>query len=137
MIEEFKNIKTGKKDLRNFGLIFAFLLTLIASFLLWRGRDNAEILFIISAVFLLSSLALPKILIPIYKPWMFIALAIGWFITRIIIIVLFYVVVTPIGVIMRLVKKDFLSLEFNDNIDSYWVRKKIVKFDKSKYENQY
>ena len=137
MIEEFKNIKTGKKNLRNFGLIFAFLLTLIASYLLWRGKDNAEILFILSAVFLLSSLALPKILIPIYKPWMFIALAIGWFITRIIIIVLFYVVVTPIGVIMRLVKKDFLSLEFNDNIDSYWVRKKIVKFDKSKYENQY
>ena len=137
MIEEFKNIKTGKKDLRNFGLILALLLSLIASFLLWRGRDNAEILFIISVLFLLSSLIMPKILIPIYKPWMFIALSIGWLMTRIIMIVLFYAVVTPIGVIIRSVKKDFLNLEFNNDIDSYWVRKKKEKPGKSNYENQY
>jgi hypothetical protein len=51
--------------------------------------------------------------------------------------VLFYLVVTPIGLLGRLFGKGFLDLKFNRNVDSYWIPKAKVKLEKSDYERQF
>jgi hypothetical protein len=135
--EEIKNIKSGRSELKKFGITMGIVLGLLGGFLLWRGKVYYPIFFIISTLFLVLGLTLPVLLKPIQKIWMILAVLMGWFMTRIILIILFYLIVTPIGLLARLFGKDFLNTKFNRNLDSYWIPKKTVTFDKKNYENQF
>ena len=135
--EEIKNIKSGRSELRKFGITIGIVLGLLGSFFLWRGKTYYSTFFIISTLFLFLGLVLPVLLKPIQKIWMVLAILMGWFMTRIILIILFYLIVTPIGLLARLFGKDFLNTKFNKNPDSYWISKKTITFDKRNYENQF
>ena len=135
--EEIKNIKSGKKELRQFGITIAVVLGFLSSWFLWRGKDGGYLLLIISIVFLALGLFLPNLLKPLQKLWMTLAVLIGWLMTRVILIVLFYLVVTPIGVLARICGKDFLNRKFNKAAKSYWIPKKGTTPDKKSYENQF
>ena len=74
-----------------------------------------------------------KILSPLNKLWFKLGIILGKIISPIIMGIIFFVVVTPIGYLMRLVKKDVLNLKFNDN-KSYWIEKNGPK---SKMKNQF
>jgi hypothetical protein len=137
IIEEIKNIKSGRKELRQFGLTMGIVLGLLGGFFLWRGKVYYSSFFIISILFLFLGLVLPVLLKPIQKIWMVLAILMGWFMTRIILIILFYLIVTPVGLLARLFGKDFLNRKFEINRDSYWIPKKTIKFDKRNYENQF
>ena len=137
IIEEINNIRSGRNELRKFGITMGIVLGLLGGFLLWRGKVYYPIFFIISTLFLFLGLVLPVLLKPIQKIWMVLALIMGWFMTRIILIILFYLIVTPIGLLARLFGKDFLNTKFNKNADSYWIPKKEAPFDKKNYENQF
>jgi len=135
--EEIKNIKSGRSELRKFGITIGIVLGLLGGFFLWRGKTYYSTFFIISILFLFLGLVLPVLLKPIQKIWMVLAILMGWFMTRIILIILFYLIVTPIGLLARLFGKDFLNTKFNKNPDSYWISKKTITFDKRNYENQF
>jgi len=137
IIEEIKNIKSGKRELRKFGITVGIVLGLLGGLFLWRGRDTYSYFLILSAAFLLLGLVVPILLKPIHKVWMTLAVLLGWLMTRVILSVLFYLVVTPIGLLARLFRKDFLELKFNGNGDSYWIPKGKVKFERSDYERQF
>lgn len=136
-IEEVRNIKSSKKQLRTFEIMAGIILGLLGGLFWWRQNDCYLYLLLISVVFLLSGLLFPNLLKPIYKVWMLLALLLGWFTTRIILIVLFYGVVTPIGLLTKLFKKDFLNLKFGHNVDSYWIYRQKTKFTKEDYEKQF
>lgn len=70
--------------------------------------------------------------IDIYKAWMTIALILGWFVSKIVFTVIFYLVITPVGFVAKLFRKEFLDLNFNKKRDSYWVQKtdRPVKYEK-------
>ena len=135
--EEIKNIKSGKKELRQFGITIAVVLGFLSSWFLWQGRDGGYLLLIISIVFLALGLFLPNLLKPLQKLWMTLAVLLGWLMTRVILIVLFYLVVTPIGLLARLCGKDFLNKKFDRKADSYWIPREVTNPDKRKYENQF
>jgi hypothetical protein len=135
--EEIKNIKSGRSELKKFGITMGIVLGLLGGFLLWRGKVYYSTFFILSTLFFVLGLTLPVLLKPIQKIWMILAVLMGWFMTRIILIILFYLIVTPIGLLARLFGKDFLNTKFNRNLDSYWIPKKTVTFDKKNYENQF
>lgn len=78
-----------------------------------------------------------KLLRPIQKIWMSLGFLIGWIVTRVILIILFYLVITPIGLLARMLGKHFLDTEFNRNTDSYWIAREPVGLDKRSYENQF
>ena len=119
MLEEIRDITSTKKDLKSFGVTIGSILLIIASFLLYKEKGSHVQFFSIGLVFIGSSITVPIILKPVYKFWMFFAVIIGWIMTRLILSVLFFSIITLIGTLTRLLGKDFLNLK-SKNQDSYW-----------------
>lgn len=137
IVEEIRNIKSRRKELRKFGITFGIFLGLLGGWFLWRDKEHYSYILILSVAFLLLGLVVPIVLKPVYKVWMTLAVLLGWLMTRVILSVLFYLVVTPIGLLGRLFGKDFLDLKFDRNTDSYWILRKESKFQRKNYENQF
>ena len=137
IVEEIKSIKSDKKELRQFGITIGIILSLLGVLFLWRDKDWYTYLFIVSVVFLFFGLFIPILLKPIHKIWMTLAVLLGWVVTRAIMIILFYLLVTPIALLARLFGKEFLDTKFNRNVNSYWIPRKAIKYDKGNYENQF
>ena len=119
MIDEIKNIKLAKKDLKSFGFTIGIILSLFGLFLFYKRIDYFIYFVIVGLIFLSLGLIAPKTLKPIYKVWMTFAVIVGWIMTRLILSVLFYSVITVIAILTRIIGKDFLNLKIN-NRDSYW-----------------
>lgn len=137
LLEEIKNIKSGKSELRKFGITIGIVLGLLGGLLLWREKDNYTYFLLLSTVFIFLGLVLPILLKPIQKAWMTFAVILGWFMTRLILSILFYVVFTSIGLILRLFGKQFLDLKMDNSKKSYWNYRKTGEFKKSDYERQF
>ena len=118
---------------RSFGIIFFIVFILIAIYPL---TYNGEIRFwslIISWIFLVLALLNSKILTPFNKLWFKFGIFLGKIISPIIMGLIYFFVVTPIGLTMRLLGKDIINLKFNKN-KSYWSEKNSPK---SKMKNQF
>jgi len=138
ILEDIKNIKSEKSDLRKFGLTVGIVLAVLGAVLLWRQKDFYRICFIASAPLIVLGLVLPVVLKPIQKVWMTLAILMGWVMTRVLLILLFFVIVTPIGFVAKIFGKDFLNRKFQkDQQASYWIKRKPIPFNQSLYENQY
>ncbi len=137
IIEEIKNIKSGRSDLRKFGITMGIVLGLLGGLFLWRGRVYYQYFFVLSPIFLLLGLIAPILLKPIQKVWMSLAIIIGWFMSRLILIILFYLILTSVGLLARLFGKQFLDLRINKSHKSYWIYKKQKEFERKNYERQF
>jgi len=137
LIEDIKNIKSGKKELRQFGITMGIVLLLMGLFLWWRGREWYPYVIVIALAFFVLGLVLPALLKPLHKPWMTLALVLGWCVTGVIMMVVFYLVVTPLSLVARWCGKDFLHTKFEKDAQSYWIPKENIKRDKKTYENQF
>ena len=118
---------------RSFGIVFFIVFLLIALYPLLKGNDLRIWSLVISFIFLILGLINSKILTPLNRLWFKFGLLLGKFISPIIMGIIFFIVVTPIGIIMRLFKKDLLNLKFNKK-ETYWIDKKGPK---SKMKNQF
>jgi ABC-type uncharacterized transport system permease subunit len=136
LFEEIRNIKSEKKDLRNFGLTVGIVLAFISSLLWWKGKDTYTVFGVVSAALVLLGLIVPTLLKPLQKVWMTLAVILGWFMTRLILSIAFYLVFTFIGGLSRLFGKEFLDVKMDKSKHSYWIKRK-EKFDKSAYEKQF
>ena len=136
IIEEIKNIKSSKKELRQFGITIGVVTGLLALVAFLRQKDTLILFSIVSVTFLFFGIVFPVVLKPIQKIWMSLAVIIGWFMTRVILIVLFYLVVTPLGLVAKIFGKGSLGLKFNPDTLTYWIPKDYAK-DKKSYENQF
>ncbi|MHA2039085.1 MAG: SxtJ family membrane protein [Promethearchaeota archaeon] len=137
LLEEIKNIKSEKRDLRNFGITFGVILGILAGALWWKGKDTYTIFAILSLAFFFFGLALPALLRPLQKVWMMFAVVLGWFMTRLILSILFYVVFTFIGGGSRLFGKKFIDMKIDNSSESYWKYRKPASFNKHGYEKQF
>lgn len=107
-------------ELRNFGLVMAAPLALIGGFLLWRERPAAPWVLGASAVFLLTGLLFPRVLAPVERGWMAFARRMSVVSTFILLTLSFYVILTPIALVIRLLGKDRLQLKPDAGRASYW-----------------
>lgn len=137
LIDEIKNIKTDKKTLKKFGLTFAVVFIILGSLFWWRGKNYYFYCFIFSSIFLITGFLLPLLLKPIYKLWMALALVLGYVMTRVILSVLFYSILTPVGLIGKLLGNQFLDLKMDKTKESYWNYRKTKPFNKYDYEKQF
>jgi len=124
-------IKLGSN--RSFGIVFCIVFLLITLYPLTYGGEIRIWSAIISLIFLLFSLVNSKILTPLNKLWFKFGLFLGMIMSPLIMGIIFFLVVTPIGLIMRMLKKDVLNLRYNQN-QSYWIEKSGPK---SKMKNQF
>lgn len=137
IIEEIKNITSGKSELRKFGITVGAVLGLLGGLFLWREKEYYFYFLIFSAAFLFLGTVVPILLRPIHKVWMILAVLLGWVMTRMILSVLFYLVVTPIGLLARLFGKGRLNLAFDKSTESYWRSKDNTGQETSDYEKQF
>lgn len=137
LLEEIKNIKSEKRDLRNFGLVIGIALGILGGLLWWKGKGTYPLYFIFSAAFICLGVILPALLKPLQKIWMTIAVILGWFMTRLILSILFYIVFTFIALLSRLLGKQFLDLRIDNTKKSYWIKRNPALFDRKNYEKQF
>ena len=125
------DVKIGSN--RSFGIVFFVVFLIIAIYPLINGDELRLWSLIISIVFLFLGLFNSKILNPLNKLWFKFGIFLGKIVSPLVMGIIFFLVVTPIGLLMRLLNKDLLNLKFNNN-SSYWIEKTEPK---SKMKNQF
>ena len=125
------DIKIGSN--RSFGIVFFVFFLIIAIYPLINGDELRLWSLVISIIFLLLGLVNSKIINPLNKLWFKFGIFLGKIISPLIMGIIFFLVVTPIGLLMRLLNKDLLNLKFNNN-NTYWIEKTEPK---SKMKNQF
>ncbi|MCL4538214.1 MAG: SxtJ family membrane protein [Bacteroidetes bacterium] len=137
LLEEIRQIKESKKDLRKFGLTVGPVLLAIGLYLFLRGRSSGAYWAATGILLIFLSIVAPVVLKPLNKGWMILAILLGWVMTRFILVILFYLVLTPTGLIARMFRKDFLDRRFDRTRNSYWQKREKNKFDPRDYERQF
>ena len=137
MLEEFKNIKSTKKDLKNFGLVIGIALLILAGFLWWKDRPIFLTFGGIGIVVISIGFIFPIILKPFQIIWMVFAVIMGFIMTRVILSLLFYLVLTSTGLLAKLFGKKFLDLKLDASASSYWIQKPKRDLGKKFYERQF
>lgn len=109
----------SEKELRHFGLIVGGVFLVIGVWpWLWEGEAARSWALGIGAILALLGAFVPRVLSQIHKGWMFIGHVMGWINTRIILGFFFYVVLTPMGLVARLMGKDFMHMKPAANTES-------------------
>ena len=118
-----KNSKIKIGSNKSFGIVFFTVFLIIAIWPLLNGNDIRYWSLIISIVFLLLGILNSKILTPLNKIWFKIGILLGNIISPIVMGIIFFLVVTPTSIIMKILRKDLLNLKKN-NKNSYWIEKR-------------
>jgi len=126
-----KDIKLGSN--RSFGIVFFVVFFIISIYPLINDNPIRLWSLILSLIFLILGLINSKILTPLNIIWMKFGMYLGIFISPIVMGIVFFLVVTPIGIIMRILRKDLLNLRMNKE-NSYWIEKDKIK---SNMKNQF
>ena len=119
--------KLDKKGLREFGLMTGGFIALLFGLLLpllW-GHDLPLIPWIIAGSLAFLSLFIPQSLAPIYQGWMKVAQVLAWVNNRLILGLIFFIIVTPMALIMKIIKRDPLTRQFEFRLETYRVSSKI------------
>ena len=132
---ELERLRRGKGELRKFGLLVGGAFIVVAVVGLLKHWSGALLMTtsVLGALLLLAGWLSPKILTRAYGVWMGIAFALGWVVSRVILIILFYAVLSPLGMIARLAGKKFIDTGFGVGRESYWVARtggKKIDYDK-------
>jgi saxitoxin biosynthesis operon SxtJ-like protein len=123
------------KELRNFGLLVGAIFTVIGFWpTLFRGEPLHLWAFVIGSVLILSGGLVPTWLAPIYRAWMWVGHVLGWINTRILLGIIFYGLITPIGIIFRLLGKDTMRQAFSDTSSTYRVNRQARPASHMKFQ---
>ena len=125
------NIKIGSN--KSFGIVFFIFFLIISLYPLIDGGALRIWYLTISLVFLILGLLNSKILTPLNKLWFKFGILLGKVVSPVVMGIVFFAVVTPISLIMKILKKDLLNIKKNKD-QSYWIAKSGPK---SKMKNQF
>jgi hypothetical protein len=112
----------GSSD-RAFGLTFAVVFAVLAGIAAWRGGPSWPYTLSVSAIFALTALAVPGLLAPLNRVWLKFGLLLHKVTTPLILGLMFFLVVTPTALILRLFGKDLLQLNGDKDAASYWIER--------------
>ena len=118
---------------KSFGIVFFIFFLLVSLYPLLKNENIRIWSLIIALIFLVLGLFNSKILSPLNQLWFKFGLILGKIVSPVIMGIIFFGVVTPIGVLMKILNKDLLSLKFNKE-KSYWIEKNSIR---SKMKNQF
>jgi multisubunit Na+/H+ antiporter MnhG subunit len=128
-----EKINSDLKSLRKFGMTTGIALLAVAVVIIMR-RHNPQPALTIALIFFILGIATPILLKPLYLAWMRFAYILGWVNTRLLLAVIFYLVFTPIGLVMRLCGVDPLKRKINKKEKSCWEKRESTQLS---YERQF
>lgn len=123
ILDEIKRITATRRDLRKFGLTFAIVLVLLSAYSVWKHVSAYNYLVPIAAALAVTGWRVPFVLKPFYLFWRTITIVIGFIITNIFLALLFYVVITPMGLIFRIAGRKTVPLGWEETTATYWNRR--------------
>ena len=117
---------------RSFGLLFFIVFLILGLWPLKNGYNLNLYLISISGIFLILGLINSKILTPLNKVWVKFGELLGVIIAPIVMAIIYFVILTPISLIVRIAGKDLLGLRFSNKKDTYWIKrnKKLLTMKK-------
>ncbi len=135
--EEFKNINETKKDLRKFGITVGGVLLAIGVVVFYFEKPSAIYFTVIGGSLILFGALFPKILKPLNRIWMSLAIILGFIMSRVILTILFYLVLTPIAILAKIVGKKFMVLKFDKSVNTYWEKRTNINKKQIDYDRQF
>jgi len=113
-----------KNQNRSFGLLFFIVFLILALWPLTKKNEINLYLISIAAIFLILGLFNSKILSPLNKAWIKLGELLGRIVAPIVMAIVYFIVLTPISLIVRLFGKDLIGMKFSNSIKSYWIKRK-------------
>lgn len=123
MLAELRTLDTAPRALRRFGLLVGAVLLVLGAFAAWRETGAATGLLAAGGALVGLGALVPKILKWPYVVWMALALALGFVMTRVLLTIVYFVVVTPIGLILRISGRDPMHRRPDPSKNTYWIAK--------------
>ena len=111
---------------KSFGLLFFVVFLIIGLWPLKNGESLNFYFIIASVVFLILGLLNSKLLSPLNKSWIKLGEILGIIIAPIVMALVYFVILTPISIIVRVFGKDLLGLKFLKEKDTYWIKRKKI-----------
>ena len=140
ILQEIKELPAGQRDVRKFavtvGVAFVVLWAIFAfviPYLFGKGGDQ-PLLWQIGVVLAVVGALAPPVVLPLYYAWMTMALALGYVMTRVLLTIFFFLVLTPVGLVFRLIGRDALHRKLDREAESYWIEKEYLIKDRSRFE---
>ncbi len=109
---------------RSFGMLFFIVFLILALWPLTKSSDLNIYLLSISLIFLLLGLLNSKILSPLNTIWIKFGEILGKIVAPIVMAVIYFIILTPISLLVRIFGKDLLDIKFKDNLKTYWIKRK-------------
>lgn len=135
--EELKHIDKSDEAVKKTGITVGIVLILISLLLWYLGKTTFVYFSIAGGLFVIFALIAIPVLRPLHKLWMMLALAMGFVMSRVILTLLYYFVLTPIGLFAKIVGKKFMPLGFDKNASSYWEKRENMVTQQIDYERQF
>ena len=126
-------MKIKKSSNKSFGIVFCIVFLLIGIWPLINNETFRWWALIISIIFLILGLSNSKFLTPINNLWFKFGIFLGKIVSPLVMTIIFFLVVTPTAILMKIFKKFLINLKYNDK-NSYWIKKDAIK---SKMKNQF
>lgn len=126
--EEIKLIDKSDEAVKKTGITVGIVLILISLLLWYLGKTSFVYFSTIGGLLIILSFIAIPVVRPFHKLWMLLALSMGFVMSRVILTMLFYIVITPIGLFAKIIGKKFMPLRFDRNAKTYWeIRENTVK----------
>ncbi len=135
--EEIKLIDSSVKELKKFGLTVGGVFSVIGLFLLYFDKPAYPYFLAVGIILIVAGAFVPKSLSRVHRAWMIFAIVSGFVMSRVILSILFYLILTPIGIIAKISGKDFLDLKFGEDKKTYWNYREQKKYEKVDTERQF
>jgi hypothetical protein len=117
------NLNTEKSSNKSFGIVFSGVFLIVSLYPIIISEDIRLWAMVISVIFLFLAFILPKILELPNKLWFKFGILLGSIVAPIVMALVYFITVLPIGIVMRLLGKDLLNRKLDKNIQSYWIKR--------------
>jgi saxitoxin biosynthesis operon SxtJ-like protein len=135
--DEYQNLDRSPRALRRFGFTVGSVILFLGSVLLWRHLSVGWLVISIGTVLLLAAAFVPTMLQWVHGPWMIVSFLLGWIVSGIVLTLVFFLVVTPLGLLQRLFGKNAIDAGFKADAPSYWRARKTAASTPEEYERQF
>jgi len=122
---DLSKLDLTEKSLKKFGYTVGAVLIALYAWFFYRNHYEVfrTVLLVLGFLLLLGGFLFPKQLKGAYKVWMGLAFVLGWLVSRIILTILFFLVITPVGLLAKLAGKKFVDADVNKDSKSYWIKR--------------
>ena len=134
---EVKRLQTDEKSLKKFGLTMAVVFGLFSLLALYKASGAFAVVFLLCIGFGGIGIIRPLLLKKIYIGWMTLAVTMGYFMTRVILSIMFYGVFLIFGLIARIFNRDMLDQQYDAEATTYWTQREKPKDIKQHLEQQF